>query len=242
MAAAEPVPFLALWIASRDGKAEEVRQLLAEDVDIEERGGEHETSPLHEAAFQDHENVVRVLFEHGADASAKDDGESTPLHHVATAGLLPMLQLLLENGADVSAKNKKNRGATPLHLAASSSHTAVVLLLLEHGAEVSSKTDGGWTPLHAAALCSQDTVARVLLDEGADLQSKTHDGRTAEDIATAQSNTEVVAMLKAEAVRREAVRRAQCEAFAMGHQERLGAGSWVSDLDAGVVRMVLEQV
>jgi len=44
-----------------------------------------------------------------------------------------------------------------------------------------------------------------------------------------------------DAVRRETVRRARCEAFAMGHQERLGAGSRVRWLDAGVVRMVLEQ-
>jgi len=38
------------------------------------------------------------------------------------------------------------------------------------------------------------------------------------------------------------VRRANCEAFAMGHQERLGVGSRVQLLDAGVLRMVLEQV
>jgi len=31
-------------------------------------------------------------------------------------------------------------------------------------------------------------------------------------------------------------------AFAMGQQERLGAGSPVHELDAGVVRMVLEHV
>jgi len=39
-----------------------------------------------------------------------------------------------------------------------------------------------------------------------------------------------------------AVRRVKCEAFAMGHQERLGAGSRVRWLDAGVLLMVLEQV
>jgi len=43
-------------------------------------------------------------------------------------------------------------------------------------------------------------------------------------------------------MRREAVRRVKCVAFAMGLQERLGAGSPVQELDAGVVRMVLEQV
>ena len=40
----------------------------------------------------------------------------------------------------------------------------------------------------------------------------------------------------------EAVRRAQCEAFAMGQSERLGAGSQVRWLEPEVMRMILEQV
>ena len=39
-----------------------------------------------------------------------------------------------------------------------------------------------------------------------------------------------------------AARRAKCEAFAMGHLERLGEGSRVRWLDAGVVRMVLKHL
>ena len=38
------------------------------------------------------------------------------------------------------------------------------------------------------------------------------------------------------------MRRGQCVAFAMVQHERLGEGSWVQELDAGVVRMVLERV
>jgi len=242
MAGAAPVLFPALWTAARDGRAEEVRRLLAEEVDIEERGGPDQASPLIEAALQGHEEVVQVLLEHGADATSKNDRGSTPLHGVAHSysGLLAILLLLLENGAEVSAKN--NAGLTPLHAAALYGHGAVVRILLEHGAEVSSTTNTGRTPLHFAALDGDETVARLLLHKGADLQSKTPDGRTAEDIATARSHPQIAAMIKAEAERREAVRRARREAFAMGHQERLGAGSRVRWLDAGVVRMVLEQV
>ena len=47
-------------------------------------------------------------------------------------------------------------------------------------------------------------------------------------------------MLREHRVERES--RALREAFAMGHQERLGAGSRVLGLDAGVVRMILEEV
>jgi hypothetical protein len=38
----------------------------------------------------------------------------------------------------------------------------------------------------------------------------------------------------------EALRRAQCVAFSMGQQERLGTGSLVRWLDPEVVKMVLE--
>jgi len=80
-------------------------------------------------------------------------------------------------------------------------------------------------------------VARLLLDRGADEQTQTNDGRTPEDVATLGAHHQIVEMLKA-----EGVRRAQWVAFAMGHHERLGGGSPVDELDAGVVRMVLEQV
>jgi hypothetical protein len=47
------------------------------------------------------------------------------------------------------------------------------------------------------------------------LQSKIVKGKTPEDLANTRLHPQIVAMLKAEAVRREAVRRTQCEAFAM---------------------------
>ena len=207
MAGATPVIFPALWTAAQDGRVEEVRQLLSEDADIDQRGGPCQSSPLCEAVCHDHEEVV---------------------------------QMLLENGAEVSARS--NNGYTPLHCAALSGHEALALVLLAKGAEVSARSTNGLAPLHCAALCGTEPVARVLLHVGADLQSTTDDGRTAEDIATQYSHPQVAAMLKAEEVRREEVHRARCEAFAMGHQERLGAGSRVRWLDAGVLRMVLEQV
>jgi hypothetical protein len=93
------------------------------------------------------------------------------------------------------------------------------------------------TALHAAANSGNETVLRLLLDTGADEKTQTDDGRTPENVATAQGHHQVATMLKA-----EGVRRAQCVAFAMGHHERLGSGTPVQELDAGVVRMVLEQV
>ena len=69
------------------------------------------------------------------------------------------------------------------------------------------------------------------------MDSKLSDGRTPEDAAIAIPHPQIAAMIRA-----EGVRRAKCEAFALGQHARLGAGSWVQALDAGVVSMVLEKV
>jgi hypothetical protein len=76
-------------------------------------------------------------------------------------------------------------------------------------------------------------VVRNLLDNGAGVESKCCYGRTPEDEATARSHLPTASMLKA-----EALRRAKCAAFAMGHQERLGAWSRVRGLDAEMLRML----
>ena len=108
-----------------------------------------------------------------------------------------------------------------------------------------SSTSKGWTPLHYATSWGREEVVRVLLQHGGDVHSKSDDGRTPEDLASLEVASlgesrpyfQIAAMLKA-----EAVRRAKCEAFAMGMHARLGVGSRVLELDEGVVRMVLEQV
>ena len=60
---------------------------------------------------------------------------------------------------------------------------------------------------------------------------------TSEDFATRNAHPQIVAMLTT-----EAVSRAKCLAFAMGHHARLGSGSRLRRLDPEVLRMMLEQV
>ena len=282
MAEETPVLRLALWTASRRGRTEEVRQLVAGEIDIEERGGPAKSTSLHEAAAGGHEQIARLLLDHQADVSSKAKDGATALFWAVFVGHETVARLLIENQADVSAKGndgrtplhfaalggddtavarlliehqadvsaKGNTGGTALHTAAYRGHETVARLLIEHQADVSSKAkDGetalgwstdnndGWTALHAAANGGHETVVRLLLDTGADEKTQATDGRTPEDLATAQEHHQVAAMLKA-----EGARRALCVAFAMGHHERLGEGTPVQELDAGVVRMVLEQV
>ena len=76
--------------------------MLMARADVEERGGMKAFVPLHEAAFQGHESVVRLLLERGADPSPKDIYGATPLHHAAWGGYEAVVLLLVEHGADVS--------------------------------------------------------------------------------------------------------------------------------------------
>ena len=295
-----------LWTASREGRTVTVRQLLAEEEDVEERGGPRGSSPLCEAALNGHEDVVVVLLEHGADVSALDTEGRHCLHFAALQGYEAVVILLIEHAADVSALDKEGRaplhlaascghaaastlliehvadvsaqdnsGCSPLHLAANfghNGHAAVIQLLLDKGAEVSAQNHAGEMPIHSAALHGyeaivtplidhgadlsaadhsgraplhlaakggHEAVIQILLDKGADHQSKTNTGRTPEGVASACSQPQAAAMLKSH---REEVRKIRCVAFAMGHQERLGAGSRVRGLDPGVVQMVMENV
>ena len=222
----------ALWAAASHGRIQKVKHLLTNGADIEERGGPYKSTPLHIASLSSYEEVVLILLEMTADVSVKNKDGETPLHYAALGGHTIVARLLLSKGADVSATD--NHGRMPLHFAVNEN---VAKLLIEHGAELSATASDGTTALHCAAVQGRAAVLQLLLDKGADVQSKSNDGMTPFDVATAGSHHQIAAILKA-----EAKRRAMSEAFAMGQQERLGAGSWVQELEAGVVRMVLEQV
>ena len=112
-------------------------------------------------------------------------------------------------------------------------------MLLEHGADASSKDPTGGTALHWAISQGWEPVVRVLIEHRANVLAETNEGVTPVrmvNMAYSAPYPEIVAMVKA-----EAVSRAKCVAFAMGHHERLGAGSVVKGLEPEVLRKVLEQ-
>ena len=233
--------------------------LLDKGADVSSRDNGDDT-PLHRAvcpraARDPYEALVLLLLERGADVAAKRgcDG-ATPLHvaaHFYQKGELAgefasVVPMLLRHGAEVSAPN--NSGETPLHCAcrklwgaSSEGHDAIVLVLLESGADVSATDSRGGTPLHEAANCGREAAVRFLLDKGANEKLKTNHGDTPSDMATKYWGSGIFPRIAA-ILEAEGARRARWLAFAMGHQERLGAGSRVQALDPGVVRMVLDRM
>ena len=86
-------------------------------------------TPLHDATFYGHKEIVELLIAKGADVNAKDKWDVTPLNGAAANGDKEIAELLIAKGADVNAKN--DNGRTPLDLA--KRHPETAKLLRKHG-------------------------------------------------------------------------------------------------------------
>ena len=69
-----------LYEASKEGKIDEVKNLLAEGANINSTTDYYSETPLHFAAENSQTEVVELLIDKGADLNAKAKWERTPLH------------------------------------------------------------------------------------------------------------------------------------------------------------------
>ena len=141
--------------------------------------------------------IIKLLLEHGADASAKD-GYGQPVLFVYFAKIIEsgsedncrsvrfpcpdprVVELLLEHGAEAEVALEDYPGATVMGFALwAGAGAEIIALLLEHGANGTTWGDEGDTLLHAAALFTADPqVFELLLDNGADVAATGAFGRT----------------------------------------------------------------
>ena len=91
-------------------------------------------APIHAAAAGRSRESVRILLEHGADASARQHGGWTALHAASQTGDVELVRLLIASGADIQARADNNQNA--LDLAMTGGHQPVVDVLDEYAANV----------------------------------------------------------------------------------------------------------
>jgi ankyrin repeat protein len=139
-----------------------------------------------------HEQVARVLVDHGASIDARTKDEATPLILATQKRHGKMVKALIELGANVNVKTKL--GLTALHIAAQLGHEEIIDYLCEGGADVDAQDLPLTTPL-CHALLSDTKIFQKLLDFGASVDSLDQHGRTIFHYACAIGNIPALELL-----------------------------------------------
>ena len=149
-------------------------------------------SPLADAAFAKHFDMMKLLLQSGAKVDAPDH-RGMPLL-VSTGFFDPTVTtILLEAGADTNAADRE--GETALMKASGYGVKETVKILIEHHADVNRKDLKGRTALmHAAAGHRSDAIP-LLLENGADPNVRDNEGKSALDLADKSNNLGAIAML-----------------------------------------------
>ena len=185
-----------LHVASAQGAVDIVRQLLANGsrVDVKDVNG---CTALHLAAelgTERHMDIVRMLFEAGADVNAANCQQKSPLHLTAVGGphFEPGHNLLRPGGESAAAAaveegGEERSGADAPATAAAAAgpggtadgNRAMIVLLSELGANLEAADLEGNTPLIAAARRGNHLGVETLLSLGARCYAQNIRGHTA---------------------------------------------------------------
>ena len=140
--------------------------LAATHTDAKEQKVRYSSAYDDESDAEVEMSAIRLLLEHGADVTTRDNTHSTPLHVASSKGNGEAVRLLIRHGAEVNAQDGRRR--TPLHRAASSRlafKRNVVRLLLSSGANVNAEDDKGRTPFQIASSRGLSDIAKLLYQE-----------------------------------------------------------------------------
>ncbi len=150
-----------LQLASSNGSVEVVRCILQKDVEFINSKNKYNCTPLHNAAFSDKIEVVKLLVQNGADANVKQSNGHTPLHTAASYGAYDVVKYLVDK-TDKSILN--NFKQTPLHLAAFKKHIGIVELLVKKGFSVNAPDKYFITPFMYAARNGFVNILRCMIE------------------------------------------------------------------------------
>lgn len=163
--------FTPLMKAVRSGKVDDVRELLAKGVDVNEQILPSDETALHIAAQRGDLRITPLLLDNLADTELKDREHGfTALMFAAIAGHVEIVESLLDAGSEIDAKDKV--GITPLMGAATSGQMEVVKTLLAKGADPNVETEHGATSFWGASKAGYSQIAELLERAGADTSKR----------------------------------------------------------------------
>ncbi|UKZ83913.1 hypothetical protein TrVFT333_011728 [Trichoderma virens FT-333] len=142
---------------------ENIAQLLLDRIG----NSNNRIAPFVRAMSRKHPDIVRDLYDRGANAKAIDNHCANELLlSAAKYGFLDFVRVALARGAYVESKDQN--GCTPLLVAAQKGDLGIVRYLLDRGADIKAKDKLGCTPLiYAVMRTSNHEVIGLLLERGA---------------------------------------------------------------------------
>ncbi len=148
-----------------------LRALNTEDLDIYSIPKKRRTAvDLLAASSEDHDKMVKMLLDKGADVNAQGGHFGNALQAASYEGHDQVVQMLLDKGADVNAQGGHFGNA--LQAALYGGHDQVVQILLDNGADVNTQGGEYGNALQAALARGHDQVVQMLLDKGADVNTQ----------------------------------------------------------------------
>lgn len=180
-----------------------IENLLSDGIDINTKQPSTGATVLMLAcSYQDFEDVVRFLIDHGADVNAKSDDGKTPLTWAASNSI-ENVRLLIARGADVN--HAANDGMTPFiqsvfGVLSNKVSTDICTVLLESGADINatltSRAALGWSALHFAVINGDTQLVDFLVRHGANVNQVTNEGSSPLYLAKMEDDDEIIAILK----------------------------------------------
>lgn len=188
-----------LFQAVKEGKKEQVKNLIDDGANIDEIG-ENGNTPVMVATQTGDVELVRLFIQEDADIDQQNKHLDNVLLYASAEGNFDIVELAIEAGADTTITNRF--GGTALIPAADRGHVDIVRLLLERSdVDINHINDLHWTALLEAVILGnggkqhQEIVA-LLLEHGADPSISDEEGVTALQHARERGFSEMVTLLE----------------------------------------------
>jgi len=157
----------ALISAIEIGDTKKVIEALGKGANPNIAYGEHGTTPLNRACYENNREIVRLLLEKRANVNAVVTNGDTPLNRACYYNYPKIVGLLLEYSANPNIANKN--GETPLYRACRENNLEIVRLLLDKGANVNVVVADGFykgeSAFYWACVHRDLDMVRILLEK-----------------------------------------------------------------------------